>query len=127
MKKSVLVFLLLPSACMFAQKTKSNPADYPLTVRVIGSQGSGASLYQHLEAIIDGKEVELQGAARGVLALGDYQAQLKPGVQPPKKLNGHDLFQAYEFLFSDGTTRYYEVIGFGFQDQYGVNASPKNP
>lgn len=113
MKKLAIAFLLLPTPLLFAEKGKPNPSDYTVTVHVVGSQGSGASLYQHVEAIIDGKPVELQATARGVLALGDYKAQPRPGVQPPKSPNGHDVFQAYQLLFSDGTTRYYEVVGFG--------------
>jgi hypothetical protein len=116
----------VPTA-IFAQKGKPNPADYPVMVHVVGSQGSSLSLYQHVEAIIDGKQVELQGAGRGLLALGDYQAQPKPGVQPPKNPNGHDTYQAYELLFSDGTTRYYEVIGLGTPEQTCASASSTNP
>jgi hypothetical protein len=57
--------------------------------------------------------VGLKGESRGVLALGDYKAQLKDGVNPPKPLNGYDIYRGYEFLLPDGSTRYFEVVGFG--------------
>jgi hypothetical protein len=127
MKKLALALLLLLPTAIFAQKAKPNPAAYPVTIHVVGSQGSGLSPYQHLEAIVDGKQVELQGAANGLLALGDYQAQPKPGVHPPKNPNGHDTYQAYELLFSDGTTRYYEVIGLGTLEPTCTTPPSTNP
>ncbi len=127
MKKLAITLLLLPTPFLFAEKGKPNPADYTVTVHVVGSQGSGASQYQHVETIIDGKQVELQAAGRGLLALGDYQAQPKPGVQPPKNPNGHDIFQAYELLFSDGTTRYFEVVGLGAPEPTCTISPSTNP
>jgi len=113
MKKIVLIVFLLQAVGMMAEKPKPNPADYTLTVHVIGSQGEGEAMYQHLEVVIDGQQVMLQGSGRGVLALGDYKAKLTGGVNPIKPANDHDRFEGYEFLFADGTTRYYEVVGFG--------------
>jgi hypothetical protein len=127
MKNPALAILLLAPTTVFAATTKPNPADYPVRVHVVGSQGSGLGTYQHVEAIIDGKQVELQAATRGLLVLGDYQAQPKPGVHPPKDSNGHDIYQAYELLFSDGTTRYYEVVGLGTPEPTCVTAPSTNP
>jgi len=117
MKRLALAVLLMQTTFLLGA-TKPNPADYTITVHVIGSQGGSSVSYQHLEVIIDGQSLELQGTGysntrTGVLALGDYKAKTTKGVNPPGQSNGHDLFGAYKFLFPDGTTRYYEVIGLG--------------
>ncbi|MBB5065120.1 hypothetical protein [Granulicella mallensis] len=120
MKKLVLALLLMQAPFIFAAKPSSNPADYPILVHVVVSRFISGRMgdvgYQELDAIIDGQQVELQsegGSGQGVLALGDYKAQLSNTNFIPKRLNGYDTFVVYRFLLPDGTIRDFDVVGLG--------------
>ena len=117
MKKLALAALLLLPATIFAASTKSNRADFPLTVLVVSSAwrmgyGNTAS-YQTLETVIDNQSVELQDSTTGVLALGDYPARISPKIHGPKNPNTYDIYRGYDLLMPDGTTRTYTVTGLG--------------
>ena len=66
-------------------------------------------LNQVLKVSIDGKQYELAGSVNDVLAFatGDYKARL---VKVERKAS-YEYLQIYEFLFSDGKTRKYYVVG----------------
>jgi hypothetical protein len=106
--KKVLLGLLLMQATVLMAATKPNPADYTVTAHVVASHSGGQ--IQLIYAMIDGQEVELQGNSLGVLALGDYSARLLKTDHSP---NTYDMYLTYEFLFPDGHTRPYLLIGFG--------------
>jgi len=113
MNKYLLVSLLLVPALVWATQSAPNPADYTTTVHV---QSSRMSWYgcrtqvQHLTVSIDGKKYELEGpGAIAVLRVGDYKA--KVAKEEAKRV--YEYFRTYEFLFADGTTRKYDVVGEG--------------
>jgi hypothetical protein len=111
MKKLVFVILLL-SAFSFAAD-KPNPADYNIKVHV-----SASSLVEHviplLNVVIDGKNYQLLSEkdtrnSKGVaiITLGDYKAKLVVDEHN----STHEVTQVYEFLFSDGRTIKFDVVG----------------
>jgi hypothetical protein len=128
MKKVFLVLLLLQSAIVLAEKPKPNPADYTITVHVIGSANRGS--VQHLEVIIDGQPMELvsaNGIYGGLLALGDYKARYIS--MAPKNHAVYDYWNRYEIYFpSDGAIRDYDEIAIGTPppstEAPGVNPKP---
>jgi hypothetical protein len=116
MKKLVLVVLLL-SAFSFAANKPANPADYNVNVHVsatsvqFSTDGVG---HPFLNVVIAGKNYQLlseQGEAghkaTTILPLGDYKAKLVT--------DEHDTvyrsIQSYEFLFPDGKTAKFDVVG----------------
>jgi hypothetical protein len=113
MKKIVLVVLLL-SACSFAAN-KPNTADYNVNVHVSASSLAGPdSSYPFLNVIIDGKNYQLLGDGRlanskayELLTLGDYKARLVTDQHS----SAYESWQAYEFLFPDGRTFKFNVVG----------------
>ena len=113
MKKLVLVVLLL-SAFSFAAN-KADPAYYNVTVHVSASSLAGPdSSYPFLNVIIDGKNYQLLGEGRLVnskgyelLTLGDYKARLVTDQHS----SAYESWQAYEFLFPDGRTLKFDVVG----------------
>jgi hypothetical protein len=63
---------------------------------------------QNLTAIIDGKKYELQSGTRvKLLRLGDYKAK----ITKDDSQNAYEYMRTYEFLFPDGQTRQYVVVG----------------
>jgi len=117
MKKAALIAMLLFATMSWAGASAD---DYSTTAHVTGSRwvfgptSSSFALYQRLDATIDGKKYELQaynfsGNIRviPILALGDYKAKL---IQDVHK-NAYEYSQSYEFLFADGKTRKFLVIG----------------
>jgi hypothetical protein len=111
MKKLALVLLLVPASVAFAAK-KPDPADYTITVHVIGS--ANRSAIQHLEVVIDGQTMELSSTAGygGLLALGDYKARYIN--MAPKTHATYDYWNRYEIYFpSDGAVRDYDEIAIG--------------
>jgi hypothetical protein len=106
-KLTLAVLLLLPT---FAHASDPKPADYTITIHVsatrIASAGTGV---QDLDVIIDAKKYELNSdrAVGQLLALGDYKAKL---VEDSHKTT-YDSYQVYEFLFPDGKTRKFQVVG----------------
>jgi hypothetical protein len=124
MKKALLArltlcLLLLPSFAFAGDKKAANPADYPLIVHVVASYNRGVGIapivdqLQTIDAVIDGKSVELQTPSRtnGVLALGDYKAKLIHTYIPVKNPGAYDIDQTYQLLFSDGRTRDFVLVG----------------
>jgi len=111
MKKLAIALLLMSSAAAFAEK-KPNPADYTITVHVIGS--ANRSQIQHLEVIINGQTMELSSVFGygGLLALGDYKAKFID--MSPKTHATYDYWNRYEIYFpSDGAVRDYDEIAIG--------------
>jgi hypothetical protein len=132
MKKFVLALFLVQSISLFAAKPSSNPADYPITVHIVYSRyipGTGGQVgYQQLDTIIHGQQVELAGEnGLGVLALGDYKAQLSTTNFIPKHLNGYDTFVVYRFLLPDGTIRDFDVVGLGPKADTDAAPAPTHP
>lgn len=136
MKKLAIALLLVQPAFLCATtKPSSNPADYPLTVHVMVSRyitaQPGIDGYQQLDAIIDGQRVELQsegGSGQGVLALGDYKAQLShTGFIPKHPPNGYDSFVVYRFLLPDGTIRDFDVVGLWPKGDANATSAPAHP
>jgi hypothetical protein len=113
MKKLALTLLLLAVPVAFAAKKPGpNPADYTITVHVIGSANRGA--IQHLEVVINGQPMELSSTLGygGLLALGDYKAKyisMAPKVHAP-----YDYWNRYEIYFpADGAIRDYDEVAIG--------------
>jgi hypothetical protein len=119
MKKLVFVILLLSSALAWAEKAP-NPADYTTIVHVQSShlvdvcRGSSSFVRcgkteQRLTAVINGKKFELNSKDDSdfVLRAGDYKA--KGWVVVPPELSEYHM--ELEFLFPDGTTHKYVVVG----------------
>lgn len=120
MKKLALVFLMLQTASLLAATDKPNPADFAVKVHIVSSAsqqmgGDTRTFYvQVLETVIDNQPVELQGPSQGVLALGDYPARVSAAVHAPNKHpNSYDIYQGYDLLMPDGTTRTYTVTRLG--------------
>jgi len=129
MKKLTFAVLLLATP-LFAAKPKPDPADYTITVHVIGSANRGA--VQHLEVVIDGQTMELTSTIGygGLLALGDYKAKYISTA--PKTHAIYDYWNRYEIYFpSDGATRDYDEVSIGAPppscDAPGTGAPSPNP
>jgi hypothetical protein len=122
MKRVILMVLLMLPMLGRAEKAAPNPADYAVAVHVQTSSvaadcsdvtnGSSFCFWnQHLNVTIDGKKYELVGnrAKRTlyVLRLGDYKAKvLKEDIS-----RTYEYERSYEFLFPDGTTGTFQVMG----------------
>ena len=120
MKKFLFAIMLVTPAFAADQKQPSNPADYTTTVHVQSSRliqqctdvtnGNSFCVWaQQLTTLIDGKKYELGGRVKvaNLLRVGDYKA--KSARQVPKE--AYEYSSTYEFLFPDGQTRQYSVIG----------------
>jgi hypothetical protein len=93
---------------------------YPIKVHISGihtrSEYDGGGLYEdatYVDAIIDGKKVELQvnhdhEEIYGLPPLGDLQARL---LKEPRKKNNTPLFREYEVLLPDNTIWRCNVTG----------------
>lgn len=121
MKKAFFPILLMVPVLAWP---KPKPADYALTVQVqssrlvlecdkgLGGLACGRSLY--LNVVIDGKKYELDaGGYDYLLRVGDYKAKLLPddssaSDNPPA---AYEYRRNYEFLFPDGKTRKFSVVG----------------
>jgi hypothetical protein len=106
--------LTLPIFLLFAtisQAFDPKPAaDYTVTVHVSATRiAFGGRLLQDLDVIIDGKKYELASelSLGQLLVLGDYKAKL---VKDEHRTT-YDSYQVYEFLFTDGKTRKFDVVG----------------
>jgi hypothetical protein len=108
MRKLTPAIFLLLSTISWAADPK--PADYTITVHVSASRiafaGHGV---QDLDVVIASKKYELISdlGVGQLLALGDYQAKLVTNDHRTT----YDSYQAYEFLFPDGKTRKFDVVG----------------
>ncbi|MFZ0298985.1 MAG: hypothetical protein WAM13_11615 [Candidatus Sulfotelmatobacter sp.] len=108
MHKLTLPILLLLSTISLASDPK--PADHTITVHVSATRiAFGGHLVQDLDVLIDGKKYELASelSLGQLLALGDYKAKL---VKDEHR-STYDSYQVYEFLFPDGKTRKFDVVG----------------
>jgi hypothetical protein len=87
--------------------SNSNPADYTINVHVSASYVT-ETMKVELSVVIKAKKYQLRGnAINEVLALGDYKAKLLRD----EHRTAYDSYQTYEFLFPDGKTRQYQVVG----------------
>jgi hypothetical protein len=105
MKKTLAAVVLLFSALAWA-RSAPNPTDYNLNVHISSSRVTDRGSLR-LTVTIDGKKVELSGFGPALLVLGDYKAKL---MRDDHK-NTYDSFRIYEFLFPDGKTRKYYLVG----------------
>lgn len=122
MKQRTMKYMITATAFMAvcagvagAQKTRlsearrPDPLDYPVTVRVSHARlmrpfvtttgDQGASSYLHLDALIDGKHVELEANAGALLHVGDYRARIITNTDTKAGF----FSRSYELLFNDGT------------------------
>jgi len=120
-----LIAILLLTPVLAHAKWKPNPADYPVPIHVHSSElavgcrvfigGCGLELKQHLNVVIDGKKYEMNntGFADAPLLTGDYKAKLLDEDSPSKynPPKSYEYHLKYEFLFPDGETRKYVVVG----------------
>ena len=106
-----LAFLLLVFAgSAFAQ---SKPDEYSITVHVTASRCAvepfikGTVDALMINVSIDGKKYELKSTGPcSLLRLGDYKAKL---IADQHK-NSYEVYQEYEFQFSDGKTKKFELV-----------------
>lgn len=108
MKKiSLLAVILLAALVAAAQKTGDSPtAVHVSSARTIFIAGNGQ--YQQLTVNINGKHLELGAMSDGsLLTPGDYKAKL---VEDKHK-TAYESLQVYEFLFPDGKTVKFTVMG----------------
>jgi hypothetical protein len=119
-KKALFAILLFVPVMALAEKQPANPADYTIAVHVQSSRlvdfcsdvTNGVSVCyweQVLSVVIDGNKYELQSArtAMNVLRLGDYKAK----IAKDENKHAYEYGRTYEFLFPDGQTRQYFVVG----------------
>jgi len=84
--------------------------DYrPRAVVALGQyvRGKGRFPGPVLTVSINGKKYELEAAGGSRLRLGDYKAKVEKDNSP----RPYEYDRAYEFLFADGSTRKYWVVG----------------
>ena len=105
MKKTLAVVALLFSALAWA-RSAANPTDYNLNVHVSSSH-IGEHNTLRLTVTVDGKKFELGSVGPTLLVPGDYKAKL---TRDDHK-NTYESYQVYEFLFPDGKTRKYYLVG----------------
>ena len=111
LKHRFLVFALLFSGWAWSA-TPPKEAQYNVNVHVVASRSvlhsEKSPRYQHLNVTIDGKNYELESVLGvwGILAIGDYKARVEDGHH-----DDHDSEKVYEFVFPDGKTREYLVVG----------------
>jgi hypothetical protein len=114
MKKALLAVLLFAPVMMPAEKSAPNPADYTIAIHVQSSRladENGITRAQFLTVVIDGKKYDLESNIGGLdlLRVGDYKAK----VLHDKQTRTYEYELKYEFLFSDGKTREFIVVGEG--------------
>jgi hypothetical protein len=110
MHKLTLSILLLLATISQASDPKT--ADYTITIHVSATrmvlERNSIASNQELNVVIDGKKYELRSpSVNALLALGDYKAKL---VKDDHRTT-YDSYQVYEFLFPDGKTRKFDVVG----------------
>ena len=119
MKRLLFVLILSLPPIAVAEKDQPNAADYMIAVHVSSSSlvqnctdvtggSSVCSIEQRLLVTIGGKKYELENSrATALLRTGDYKAKI---VKDETKTN-YEYLRTYEFLFSDGKTGTYAVMG----------------
>src|ERR1700712_1184596 len=62
----------------YSESHRPDPLEYPLTIHVTHARvaGAGTAGVLHLDALVDGKKVELEANASGLLHVGDYRARV---------------------------------------------------
>lgn len=117
--KFLFAILLFTPALAWAGSP--NTAEYTIDVHMQSSrlilrcEPMGFSPYcqhmQYIVAIIDGKKVELDSTLRtsALLKIGYYKARIVKDDPP----GAYEYQREYEFLFPDGKTRQYLVVGEG--------------
>lgn len=120
MKNTLIAILIMVPVLAWA---KPKPADYVLTVHVKSSHlilecdsvlgYIDCSRTLHLNVVIDGRMYELAGYSDYLLRLGDYKAKLLPDDSPASDNppSAYEYREKYKFLFPDGKTRKYSVVG----------------
>jgi len=118
MKRVLAVLALVIPALGFA--AAPNAQEYSIQVHVAKSWiavdcgGGRCSPVVRLEVLIDGKKFQLedQKPRSAVLRPGDYSAKL---LKNPRAINishaAYDDMKTFEFLFPDGQTRKYDLVG----------------
>jgi hypothetical protein len=110
MMKALPFLLLFGTSCCWAAP-KPDPSQYTITVHVSGTLTIEFenTMQQQIEATIDGKKYVLHGGSGDiwVLKTGDYHAR----AVKDETRNGVEYMRSYEFLFPDGETRRYDVMG----------------
>jgi hypothetical protein len=104
---AVAVLLAMGAVAGGAQKQRygdahhADPMDYPLTVHVTHARvvTSGGVSVLHLDAVIEGKKIELESGASGLLHIGDYRGRLATNSETKSGW----FSRSYDLLFSDGT------------------------
>jgi len=109
-----VLFLFFMSAAVYAQQLTHSA--YQLKVHVVSSKVSGSCATKRtgfncavLNVTIDGKKYRLEGncGSVNVLRVGDYPARIvKDEAEGPAAYR-----REYEFLFADGETGRYQVVG----------------
>ncbi len=115
MKKALFVLLLLAPALAWATKPTASSADYTIAVHVQSSRitldcsGGLCNWTQELTVLIGGKKYELYAGSvqMDVLRVGNYNAR----IIKDETTRDYEYARTYEFLFADGKTRQYRVIG----------------
>lgn len=101
---ALLAFAVIPASAQkqrYSESHKPDPLLWPLTIHVTHARITGVSPNSilHLDGVVDGKHVELETSASGLLHTGDYQARV---VTSDEKKSGW-FSRSYELLFTDGT------------------------
>ena len=107
MKRAILLVAVMLST--LAPATPA-PGDYQIKVHVTSTRIFSAHDYRQLEldVVIDGTKYRLQDNDNGyLLAPGDYKAALIED----KHNTAYESLRRYEFLFPDGKTRKFWVVG----------------
>jgi len=122
MKKLLIALLLVAPASSWA--SKPNPADYTVAVHVqsshlgwecdshLGSSFCGPQL--RITAVIEGKKLELRCKtdSSDLLRIGDYKARrMADGPAKSDPAPAYQDHERYEFLFPDGKTSEFDVVG----------------
>lgn len=116
MKKVLFALLLLVPTLALAVKPAPNPADYTVAVHVRSSRltseldpTAGFPRTQHLVVVIDAKTYELlaEHSNDKLLRVGDYKAK----IVVDEETQGYEYHRIYEFLFPDGKTLQFLVVG----------------
>ncbi len=76
---------------------------------ILNCGGGLCNSAQQLAVLIDGKKYELlaSGIQMDLLRVGDYNAK----IVKDETARSYEYARTYEFLFADGKTRQYQVVG----------------
>ena len=115
MKRAVWAFLLAAPCLFLGEKPAPSPAHYTVAVHVTASHhvmqcSSGlCGWHEVMEAVISGKKYQLSENSDRIdlLRVGDYKAQ----IVKDETTRPYEYMRTYEFLFADGKTRDYVVVG----------------